>query len=540
MNACFVVTHRQFQNKSNSTIYTLWCLNYRQLKRYEFLRNGSLTSDKIQVSRKELVNMLAENKSDYYKNCIILNAKLINLKAGGYRISVDYDKAVQYDRLINKINLLGDRFPFDVEFNDEGLLKLNRYKNYEYTGKVTIPPIIKAFRPGCFEHCQFTEIEIHNSPDIELSLKCIFQYMEQQSLTIQVEYPERIVKIDRMFECSSNLKSVTFKNLTRANIKQIDNLFYDCQQLKIVNFDDTDRLRPKLLRVETMENSFENCRNLKNIKFIRKYFDLQAVRTMNYTFKNCERITELDLRGLNLSKLVEADGTFYCCKRLENIVYDNTRLVELPELREAAAIFQGCSQIKQFDLSRFKMDKIENLNNAFRYCSNLTDIKFSSGTKEKQAYPNLQSVTEMLSYTAITQIKLQKTVFNLDTSFTRMLADCMYLQGVDIDYKIKNYLDLERFDGLLVRCNNIKHVRFTQQDIKEADNISRGIQRLFFVSMDIKFQRDIAIRELQESGFASGKSIQEIDKYSNAETYPIRGIYFKDELVDMQELLELN
>ena len=484
--------------------------------------------------------MLAENKSDYYKNCIILNAKLINLKAGGYRISVDYDKAVQYDRLINKINLLGDRFPFDVEFNDEGLLKLNRYKNYEYTGKVTIPPIIKAFRPGCFEHCQFTEIEIHNSPDIDLSLKSVFQYMEQQSLTIQVEYPERIVKIDRMFECSSNLKSVTFKNLTRANIKQIDNLFYDCQQLKIVNFDDTDRSRPKLLRVETMENSFENCRNLKNIKFMRKCFDLQAVRTMNYTFKNCERITELDLRGLDLSKLVEADGTFYCCKRLENVIYDNTILVELPELREAAAIFQGCSQIKQFDLSRFKMGKIENLNNAFRYCSNLTDIKFSSGTKEQQAYPNLQSVAEMLSCTAITQIKLQKIVFNLDTKFTRMLADCMYLQDVDIDYKIKNYLDLERFDGLLVRCNNIKHVRFTQQDIKEADNISRGIQRLFFVSMDIKFQRDTAIRELQKSGFASGKSIQEIDKYSNAETYPIRGIYFKDELVDMQELLELN
>jgi len=67
---------------------------------------------------------------------------------------------------------------------------------------------------------------------------------------------------------------------------------------------------------------------------------------MNYTFKNCERITELDLRGLNFSKLIEADGTFYCCKRLENIIYDNTRLVELPELREAAAIFQGCSQIK--------------------------------------------------------------------------------------------------------------------------------------------------------------------------------------------------
>lgn len=484
--------------------------------------------------------MLSENKSDYYKNCIILNAKLISLKNGGYRISVDYDKAVQYDRLINKINLLGDRFPFDVEFNDEGLLKLNKYKNCEYTGKVTIPPIIKAFRPGCFQNCQFTEIEIHNSPDIDLSLKCIFQYMKQQSLTIQVDYPERIIKIDRMFECSSNLKSVTFKNLTRANVKQIDDLFYDCQQLKIVNFDDTDRSRPKLLRVETMEESFENCRNLKNIKFMRKYFDLQAVRTMNCTFKNCERITELDLRGLSLSKLVEASGTFYCCKRLENIIYDNTRLVELPELREATAIFQGCSQIKQFDLSRFKMDKIENLNYAFRYCSNLTDIKFSSGTKEQQAYPNLQSVAEMLSCTAITQIKLQKTVFNLDTSFNRMLADCIYLQDVDIDYKIKNYLDLERFDGLLVRCNNIKHVRFTQQDIKEADNISRGIQRLFFVSMDIKFQHDRAIRELQESGFASGKSVQEIDKYSNAETYPIRGIYFKDELVYMQELLELN
>lgn len=118
--------------------------------------------------------MLAENKSDYYKNCIILNAKLINLKAGGYRINVDYDKAVQYDRLVNKINLLGDRFPFDAEFNDEGLLKLNRYKNYEYTGKVIIPPIIKAFRPGCFKDCQFTEIEIHNSPDIDLSLKCVF------------------------------------------------------------------------------------------------------------------------------------------------------------------------------------------------------------------------------------------------------------------------------------------------------------------------------------------------------------------------------
>ena len=68
--------------------------------------------------------------------------------------------------------------------------------------------------------------------------------------------------------------------------------------------------------------------NLKEINFGRN-FDTSNVTNMSYMFYNCRSLTKLDLSSFNTSKLVNMSKMFYGCDALKNLVYSDSKILEV-------------------------------------------------------------------------------------------------------------------------------------------------------------------------------------------------------------------
>lgn len=564
MQISLLVTDKKEGKNTQDNQYLLWVVNYRQVQR---LFKVQVTSAAIQnsqnigqqlcsgletlwVTRQELIDLMNSkyNNSNVVK-FKVLNAKLIKLNQSSYRINIDYDMTNSYRNLMRRISLLGDKFPFDVEFDSSGYLRLNKYKLENNTGKVIIPQIIKRFRGGCFRNCRFTEIEINNSPDDDLQLDGVFSYMVQEKLKIHVKHPERIVSATQLFECSSLLKSIEFKNFTHSKIDNISYMFQSCKALTDIDLSESGEQLYDQLPVKEMTHTFERCTHLKSLRFLQKYFDLQTVENMDSAFEQCINLKEIDLTNVQLDSLTDAQSTFKGCQKLEKIICKPGEPVNIPKLENAVGTFQSCVSLRQFDFTKFDIPKIRNLNDLLKGCVNLQDIKFNPTIENNKRYGSdwnyklLESAQYMLVGTAIEQLKLSSNTFNPYVNFSGLLQFCKNLKELELDFKIESDLDLEKFDSMLTWCDNIKKVKFSRTVIKNPKDLSdrvlcTGIQNMFFQQIDIKIESNSAFREYCEDGAGKGKKRSDFDRYLQASTYPVPGIYFKNCFVDMQTILD--
>ena len=75
-------------------------------------------------------------------------------------------------------------------------------------------------------------------------------------------------------------------------------------------------------------NMFGRFVNLKEINFGRN-FDTSNVTNMSYMFYNCRSLTKLDLSSFNTSKLINMSNMFFGCDALKNLVYSDSKILEV-------------------------------------------------------------------------------------------------------------------------------------------------------------------------------------------------------------------
>ena len=74
------------------------------------------------------------------------------------------------------------------------------------------------------------------------------------------------------------------------------------------------------------------------------------------------------------------------------------------------SMFDGCSSLKQLNLSNFNTDNVNNMNNMFRGCSSLKELNLSNFNTNNVTYKN--DMFYGCSYELINKIKEQnKNIF---------------------------------------------------------------------------------------------------------------------------------
>jgi surface protein len=131
----------------------------------------------------------------------------------------------------------------------------------------------------------------------------------------------------------------------------IEKIFYDCNNIKKINF-----IKFDTSHIKSLESMFSECNSLMSVNF--DTFDTKNVTNMSCLFYDCYLLEELDLSKFKLDNVIDMSSMFYMCKNLKelnfNLAEKNTK-----KLKDISFLFKGCYSLKNYDLSKFDMSKIE-------------------------------------------------------------------------------------------------------------------------------------------------------------------------------------
>lgn len=118
-------------------------------------------------------------------------------------------------------------------------------------------------------------------------------------------------------------------------------------RIKTVNF--VDKSRPVGVR-----SYFEGMENLENVENINN-LDTRNATTINSLFEGCSSLKNIDLSSLNLSKISDITSLFEGCKSLKEV---NLNFLGSPLVMYADFVFVGCEQLEKIDMSDFDTSKL--------------------------------------------------------------------------------------------------------------------------------------------------------------------------------------
>ena len=145
------------------------------------------------------------------------------------------------------------------------------------------------------------------------------------------------------------------------DIKKLNYMFRGCStliNLDFSNFNTRD--------VTDMSYMFYGCFNLTNLDL--SHFNTQNVTNMKSMFSGCSKLTNLNLSNFNTSNVKNMKSMFYDCSKL---IYLDLSNFDTKNVTDMSFMFYGCSNLTNLDLSNFNTRDVQNIEDMFNGCSNL-------------------------------------------------------------------------------------------------------------------------------------------------------------------------
>ena len=231
-------------------------------------------------------------------------------------------------------------------------------------------------------------------------------------------------------------------NDTYGIIRSIAYLFRDCYKITEI-----DLSHFNASNVEYMEYMFSNCISLTSINFTNFY--ALKVTHMNFLFKNCTLLKELDLSNFVTNKVGDMCYMFAHCISLTslNLSSFNTSLVY-----KMYSMFENCSSLKELDISSFETPKLNHTGYMFHYCPLLTSLDLSN-------------------------FKPTRSI-NVD----KMFSNCSSLNYLDISFfRFSNDYSYDMFSG----SSNIKAVNIYKAYFQDNTLKNNIMKKIFNISSNI-------------------------------------------------------
>ena len=137
-------------------------------------------------------------------------------------------------------------------------------------------------------------------------------------------------------------------------------------------------------QVTTMKNMFRDCSKLTQLDLSN--WDTSKVTSMSYMFATCSSLTQLDISNFNTSNVISMSCMFATCSSLTQLDVSNWNTKNVMEL---GSMFANCSSLTQLDASNWDTSKVTGMSCMFATCSSLTQLDVSNW--------DTSSVTDMIN-----------------------------------------------------------------------------------------------------------------------------------------------
>lgn len=134
---------------------------------------------------------------------------------------------------------------------------------------------------------------------------------------------------------------------------------------------------------------FDGYYNLKTIDFGGNFHTDEA-QDMFAMFRGCEDLTELDLSSFDTSNVQDMSAMFSTCTALTEL---NLSSIDTANVQNMSGMFIDCVALTKLDLSSFDTTNVKYMSYMFRGCEDLTELDLSSFDTA-----NVQDMSDMFSY----------------------------------------------------------------------------------------------------------------------------------------------
>ncbi len=207
---------------------------------------------------------------------------------------------------------------------------------------------------------------------------------------------------------------------------------------------------------------FEELESIEHLD----YLNTQKVTNMSFMFRDCGKLTEIDLSQFNTKEVISMQQMFYGCAKVKKLDVDR---FQTSSVENMSGMFNGCTSLDTllFDTSKWR---VQDMSYMFANCTNLKMVEHIN-------WWQTDNVTDMQSMFAncenLTSINLYAWETPRVTNFNNMFAGCSKLEWVNIrDFDLRKDASVTyMFQG----CSSLARIHCNQDWSRFADNINMPI-----------------------------------------------------------------
>ncbi len=195
---------------------------------------------------------------------------------------------------------------------------------------------------------------------------------------------------------------------------------------------------------------FRDCIKLTEVDLSELNTD--NVKYMHYMFDGCRSLTTINLSNLRTGNVCAMGSMFQACSSLKSLDLSN---FDTGNLVDMEAMFLGCSNLTKLDVSNLKTGKVHAMGSAFAYCKKLTNLDLGSF--------DTRNVTRMCAmFSECSNLRaLDLGHFNTDKveDMCYMFKNCERLETLDIsNFNTANVSKEDGCTDLLSGCISLSYI----------------------------------------------------------------------------------
>ena len=217
---------------------------------------------------------------------------------------------------------------------------------------------------------------------------------------------------------------------------------------------------------------FADMENLQLITGMKNYLNTSKTTSMSCMFKNCKKLTSIDVSGFNTDEAIYIYGMFWGCSSLTSINVSN---FNTSKAYETALFFAECENLTSLDLSNFNTDNTVNMYAMFWGCKNLTSLDLSNF--------NTANVTNMYGMFAYCSNLTSLDVSHFNTanveSMYAMFYYCYSLTNLDVShFNTANVTDMNGMFGICQNLTSLDVSHFNTAKVTDMNDMFYGCSGL--------------------------------------------------------------
>ncbi|EMB6931960.1 BspA family leucine-rich repeat surface protein [Listeria monocytogenes] len=238
------------------------------------------------------------------------------------------------------------------------------------------------------------------------------------------------------------LESVRIERSNLSGVTSFEMAFYSPILQKVIIRDNDYPTAPSLLTTKAM---FGNANKLTELDV--SGLDTSAVTNMQTMFQSCRALEELDVSHFDTSSVTTMRGMFQNCKALEKLDVSN---FDTSSVTTMLSVFAECNSLEILDVSNFDTSSVTDMTAMFQNCYALEKLDTSNF--------DTSSVTKMYAmFSGLYEVgKLDVSHFDtsLVTTMNRMFQNCKSLKELDIgNFNTSLVTDMDR---MFINCAALK------------------------------------------------------------------------------------